>query len=247
MTGRRRLATAAVAAAVLLTSTGCPAAEERSPEPSASTSSGQPLPGRPTNASTDLPAYEGPPAGGLPSPGPPTRLRAAIDLTPATPGVFARAVSVVATPQGGAVVLLSPRETDLPQQVVTVGPSADGGYAITRSVPMPRMDDVWGTHLLDDGSLVVTGLVRAADGGGPGIQVVDPATGAVGASVVVPLQAGTISATGRSALLAGTSTVYLVVSVEGGDDVREQLFAVDVPTGRVLAERDLAADVAAAS
>src|SRR5688572_8797039 len=118
MTGRRRLAAAALAAAVL---TGCTFGVERSPEPSASPSTGQALPGRPTDATTDLPAYEGPPQGGPPSAGPLTSLRAAIDLTAATPGVFARAVAAVGTPQGGAVVVLSPRNPDLPHQVVTVG------------------------------------------------------------------------------------------------------------------------------
>jgi hypothetical protein len=246
MSGRRRLAAVGVAAVVLMTTAGCPASERGPREPSEATD-GQALPGRPTDATTDLPAYEGPPPGGPPSAGPLTSLRAAIDLTAATPGVFARAVSAVATPDGGAVVVLSPRERDLRNQVVTVGPAADGGLGITQSVPMPRMPDVWGTHLLPDGTVAVTGLVRAKQGGGPGIQVVDPATGALRSTVLLPLEEGTVSATGRSAMLAGRSTLFLVVTVDEGDVVRERLLAVDVGTGQMTADRDLIDDVAAAS
>jgi hypothetical protein len=245
MTGRRRLAAAGLAAAVLVTTAGCPIAGDKAPEPTP-TSSNQTLPGRPTDATTDLPAYTGPPAGGPPSLGPLTSLRATVDLTAATPGVFARAVSAVATPDGGAVVVLSPRERDLEHRVVTVGPGPDG-VGITQSVPMPRMPDVWGSHLLADGDLVVVGLVSVGDEGGPGIQVVDPATGDVRTTVLIPLEDGTVSATGRSAMLPGSPTLYVVVTVEVRDDVQEQLFAVDVPTGRVVAEQDLADDVGAAS
>ena len=69
MTGRWRLGPAAIAAGLLLTLTGCPAGEVRDPEPTAAPSDDQSLPGRPTNASTDLPAYAGPPADAPPSVG----------------------------------------------------------------------------------------------------------------------------------------------------------------------------------
>ena len=63
MSGRRRLAAVGVAAVVLITTAGCPASERGPREPSEATD-GQALPGRPTDATTDLPAYEGPPPGG---------------------------------------------------------------------------------------------------------------------------------------------------------------------------------------
>src|SRR5918993_906617 len=108
MTGRRLVA-ATVAAALLA---GCTSGKDSPPEPTATQTSPQPLPGRPTDASTDRPAYEGPPDDAPASLGPLTNLRGVVDLTAATPGVFARAAAAVATPDGGAVVLLSPRETD---------------------------------------------------------------------------------------------------------------------------------------
>ena len=133
MTGRWRLGPAAIAAGLLMTLTGCPAGEIPDPEPTAAPSADQALPGRPTNASTDLPAYAGPPADAPPSIGPLTRLRATVDLTPATPGVFARAVGAVAAPDGGAYVVLSPANRDLPQSLVTVA----GDYTLAGSVPLP--------------------------------------------------------------------------------------------------------------
>jgi hypothetical protein len=102
---------------------------------------------------------------------------------------------------------------------------------------------VWGLHLLPDGTVVVTG--RLAEG--YGVEVVDPATGAVRTTVLVPPGGRTGSASGRSAVAPGSTTLYVFVTVESGDGTREQLFAVDAATGQVLADRELAADVAAAS
>jgi hypothetical protein len=107
------------------------------------------------------------------------------------------------------------------------------------------MDDVWDVHRLDDGTVVVSGQVRTGDGAAAGFQTVDPRTGAVGTHVVVPYGPGTVSGAGRSAL--GGGTLYAVLTVQVGDDVRERLFALDPRTGAVLAERDLTDDVAAAS
>src|SRR3954471_13765402 len=118
MTGRRRLAAVALAGCLLALLSGCPAPTD--PDPGASTSA-QPLPGRPTNASTGPAAYTGPPPGMPPSPGPLTRVRGSVDLTPATPGVFAREVAAVATPDGGALVLLTPGDRRLPLSLVPVG------------------------------------------------------------------------------------------------------------------------------
>ena len=242
MTGRRRLAAVALAACVLATVTGCPAAAER-PDTSDPTSSGEVLPARPTGASTDLPAYAGPPAGAPPSRGPLTTVVAAVDLTPATPRVFARTAGAVAAPGGGAYVVLTPADRDLPQTLVTVG--ATGG--ITGTAPMPRVDDVWGLHVLADGTVAVAGHVRAGDAPGYGFRVADPAGGEVRTTIAAPAEQGTASAIGASALLPGGSTLYLFVSTDTLAGTRERLLAVDVASGRVLAERNLGADVAAAS
>jgi hypothetical protein len=237
MTGRWRLGPAAIAVGLLLTLTGCPAGEIADPEPTAAPSGGQPLPGRPTNASTDLPAYVGPPADAPPSAGPLTRLRATVDLTPATPGVFARAVGAVAAPDGGAYVVLSPSDRDLPQLLLTVA----GDFTLGGSVPLPRVADVWGVHALPGGTVAVTG--RLADG--YGLVVADPATGTVRTTVLAPASRRTDEESGRSAVLG--STLYLFLTARSGDGIREELFAVDTATGQVIADRDLAEDVAAAS
>jgi hypothetical protein len=236
MTGRPRLAAVALTGCLLALLAGCPAPVD--PEAGPSTS-GQPLPGRSTNASTDLPAYAGPPAGAPPSVGPLTRVRGRVDLTPATPGVFAREVAAVATSDGGALVLLSPAEGALPQSLVTVTPD----FALGGSVPLPRVGDVWAMHALGDGAVAVTGRL----GDGYGVEVVDPGTGAVRTTVVAPTAGRPDWEGGRSALSPDGATLYLLVSVMTGDDVREQLFAVDTTTGKVTAQRDLADDVVAAS
>ena len=57
--------------------------------------------------------------------------------------------------------------------------------------------------------------------------MVDPATGAVRTTVVSPTGRRPDSEGGRSALSPDGATLYLVVSVVAGDDVREQLFAID--------------------
>src|SRR5215210_3420931 len=98
MTGRRRLAVVLLGAALL--TTGCPVAPDRSTELSPSPTSGRVLPALPTTASIGLPQYEGPPAGAPASVGPLTTVRGVVDLTPATPGVFARAVAAVASADG---------------------------------------------------------------------------------------------------------------------------------------------------
>jgi hypothetical protein len=198
MTGRR-LAAATLAGCVLLTLSGCPADGEPAPGPTLpSGSAAPPRPALPTNASTDLPAYGGPPGDAPASAGPLTRVRAAVDLTPATPGVFARLMSAVATPDGGAYALLSPADPDVAQALVTVR-----GDAIADTLPRPRVEDVWGMHLLADGSVLLAGRFGE---GGYGLRVVDHGGGA-----------------------------------------RERLAAVDVTSGRFVAERNVGEDVAAAS
>jgi hypothetical protein len=247
MTGRRRLAVVALAACVLTGVTGCPAGEDRSAERTpAPPSAVEVLPGRPTTASTGLPAYDGPPAGGPPSAGPLTTVRAAVSLTPATPGVFARAISAVAAPGGGAYVVLDPADANLAQRLVTVG-GPESGWSITGSVPISHVEDVWGMHVLADGGVVVTGQLRDGDRSGYGFQVVDPATGAVRTTIVLGVEEGTVSASGLSALAPGSPSLFLFLASEVGDGTRERLAAVDVGTGRLLAARDVREEVAAVS
>ncbi|TQN42184.1 hypothetical protein FHU33_1578 [Blastococcus colisei] len=230
----RRAAAVALAGFLVLTLSGCPVDGAELPRPSATA---EPRPDLPTDATTDLPAYGGPPAGALPSAGPLTRVRATVDLTAATPGRFARLVSAVATPDGGAYALLTPSDREVDQSLAIV--RAD---AIAGTVPLPRVEDVWGMHLLPDGSVAVAGRLGAE---GYGVRVVDPSSGIVRSTVVVPDGGG--EAVGGSALLAGSTTLYLFVSLSDDESSRELLSAVDLASGQVTAQRDLADDVAAAS
>ncbi len=232
----------AVAACLVLA--GCPFPADPPPEErtTAPPFPADALPGLPTGASTGLPAYDGPPADAPPSVGPLVALRAAVNLTPATPRVFARAQGSVAAPDGGAYVVLTPANVNLAQLLVTVGgPSA--GYALTGSVPIPRVVDVWGMHVLPDGGVVVVGDL--ADGNSYGAVVVDAVTGTARTTTIVPASDDRLSADGRSAL-AG-STLYMFATVQTGSGQLERLAAVDLAADRVLAVRDLVGDVARAS
>src|SRR5690349_2620011 len=102
MSARAWRIVAALVACLLLS--GCPSLVD-SPDDRAPDATAVPtrvLPALPTGASTGLPAYGGPPPGAPASVGPLVTLEAAVDLTPATPQVFARATSAVAAPGGGA-------------------------------------------------------------------------------------------------------------------------------------------------
>ena len=231
--------------AVVLTAlvlTGCPAATPSADTPATSSAG---LPGRPTGPLP--PVYEGPPADAPPSAGPLTSVRAAVDLTPAIPGYFSRAEAVVPAPDGGAYVVVSPEQPGPRQQLVTVAGAA-GGYAITRSVPIPEIADVSTLHLLPDGTLAVTGRLQTAGvpGGGYGFHVVDPVTGTA-RTTSFPYGKGAVSSFGRAALAPDGRTLYLFLSVVTQPRTRERLVAVDPLTGDVLAEQDLDDDVAAVS
>lgn len=242
MPHRRRLA--AGLAGVVVSLTGCPAAPEPSAQPSPTPESAAPLP-----------AYSGPPADAPPSAGPLTTVRAAVDLTPAIPGFFSRAEAAVAAPDGGAHVVVSPewwpgsgQPPGPAQQLVTVaGPT--GGFAVTRSVPVPELADVSSLHLLADGTVAVTGRIgRPADPrGGFGFHVVDPVTGTARTTVAVGYGRNATSAFGRSALGPDGRTLYLFATIAEDGATRERLVAVDTGTGTVLAERDVAPDVSAVS
>ena len=251
---RRRLAGLGLAGCLLATAAGCPADEGERPEPSSSAgpsagpSSGSVAPDRPTEATTGLPAYGGPPPGAPPSSGPLTTLTAAVDLTPAAPGVFVSPDAAVAAPDGGAYVVLTPEEPGQDSLLVTVGP-APGGPAVTGSVPFPRLDDVWGLHLLPDGTVAVAGeLTPVEKGQGDyGFELVDPRAGHLATAGVVPHEEGTVSSSGRSALSADGRRLHLFLSTEARTVTHERLVSVDVATRRVIAARDLADDVAAVS
>jgi hypothetical protein len=249
MTAERPLRALALAACALLTLTGCPSPGQAADDKAAAAASAAAAsvrPALPTNASTGLPAYQGPPPGGLPGSGPPTRLIAAVDLTYASPGAFSSVRSAVAAPGGGAYVVLSPEITSFPEKLGTVSKGASG-WAVTGSVPIP-LEDVWGMHLLADGGVAVVGPLRAGDAqGGYGVVVVAPGTGAVRTIRAVAPRRGPVLAFGRSALSPDRRTLYLFVSTLGRGSAQERLLALDLASGHVLAERDLADDVAAAS
>ena len=248
----RRLVIAAVTGCLLLSVTGCPAPEDRSaerttPPPSAANE----LPGRPTDVTTDLPSYGGPPADAPPSSGPLTTLTAALDLSPAAPEPTAPAQYAVGAPDGGAYVFLGPGPHSLPR-LATVGATTDG-VAVTGWVPIPDIITATGLHLLPSGAVVVTSALTADDGGGLGFQVVDPVEGVLRTTIVHPFPESTRSITSASALSPDGGTLYLFSSPELEDfdapaDIPvERLFAVDVDSGAVLAERDLTDDVASVS
>jgi hypothetical protein len=241
---RRAGAGLVLAGALLATASGCPPASRPMPEPSSSPpTSHSALPGRPTDASIGLPAYTGPPADAPPSTGPLTRLRAAVDLTPATPGAFWRVDTAVAAPDGGSYVVLSSEEPGRPQRLATVAVTGDG-FAVTGSVPVPRVDNVVAAHLLPDGTVAIAGRLPSSD---LGLEVVDPRTGATRVVPVVPYELGTTSADMRTALSPDGRTLYLVATVSLGSRISETLSAVDPLAGRVLAQRGLIDDVSLVS
>ncbi|MGY1601600.1 hypothetical protein [Geodermatophilus sp. SYSU D00815] len=233
---------AALAAALLLgAAAGCTSGPGPAPEPTPSPlSSTQALPARPTDASTDLPGYAGPPADAPPSAGPLTTLRAAVDLSPAAPGPFWKAEAAVARPDGGAYVVLT-EESAAEQRLVTVAPAGDG-LAVAGAVPFPGVRNVVAAHVLPDGAVAVAGRLPSS---ALGYVVVDPVSGVV-RTWPLPLGGGA-EADARSALSPDGRVLHLFATVAAGDGTRETLAAVDAATGRVLAERDVTADVAAVS
>jgi hypothetical protein len=239
----RRTALVAVGACLLTALAGCPLTDEHArPDRSDAPVSSPPGPALPTRATTDLPAYAGPPPDGPVTAGPVTAVRAAVDLTPATPGVFAVAESAVATPDGRTLVLLAPVD-HRPMRIATVA-----GGQVSGSVEVPRVAEAAGMHLTVDGAAVVVGQFSTGDGarGDIGFAVVDPSGGAARTGVVAPLDDGTFPFV-RSALSADGRTLFVFVTVVGTRAFLEQLVAVDVGTGRVRARRNIAPDVATAS
>jgi hypothetical protein len=247
----------AASAAVLTTLTGCRVGIDRPPAttPSAAgptAASGErsvpATPARKTDASTGLYQYDGPPAHGPPSTGPVVRVEATVDLTQAAPRIFSSVEAAVAAPDGSVYVALTPVASSDPPRLGTVR-RTPAGYAVTGSVPMTGVDDLWGMHLLADGTVAVTGSLRTVDRRrlGYGAAVVDPATGTVRTTVIEPITGKTRFAFGRSALNPDGRTLYMFVSVNGRAGWRERLVTVDLTTGTMVDERDLATDIAEAS
>src|SRR4051794_11159369 len=247
MTGPR-LAAIALAGVLLATLTGCPATPDRAaPEPT-NDSAPTPRPALNTDATTDLPAYAGPPAGAPASAGPLTTLRATVDLTPATPTVFSVPGAAAAMPDGRVLVVLSPVDHTAPR-LATVGPTGDA-LAVTGAVPLPPFESVAGLHVLPDGRAAVLGELPPADGGpgGYAVAVVDPATGAARTTVAVPFDPHDVDGIGRSALSADGRTLYLFVTSLGQQPAfPEELVGIDLGSGRVAARRVVTDDVAAVS
>ncbi|MGY1601610.1 hypothetical protein [Geodermatophilus sp. SYSU D00815] len=212
----------------------------------------------PTAASTGEPVYAGPPEGAPPSAGPAATLHA-VELSSAYPGVD-RSFSEFATASldGGAHVVL--RDDDYTgMRMVTVGATGDG-FAVTGSVVVPTVSEVSGMHPLADGTVLVAGQFAADSSGGPGetpdygYEVVDPATGEADVVVVLPHAQGTDFSYEQSALSPDGATLYLYVGyslheTDSRPDPQEvgRLFAVDVASGEVLAERDVVPDLASLS
>ncbi|MCW2699320.1 MAG: hypothetical protein JWQ45_855 [Blastococcus sp.] len=250
-TGRaRRLAVAVVTAAVLTALSGCPAPGARSagdPRTAPAATAG-------ADAGADGPRGRGPATPGTPaadqplSTGPLRAVVGTVDLTAAAPGVFSQVEQAVAGPGGTVHVTLAPVGSSRAPRLATVRPSGTG-FAVRGSVELTGVDDVWGLHLLADGAVVVTGTLRTAEGrrAGYGLAVVDPSSGRVRTTVVEPYAGKTLFAFGRSALAPDGRTLYLFLSTLSGGGARERLIALDAATGTVLADRDLAADVAAVS
>src|SRR4051794_12314463 len=250
MTGRR-LAGVALAGLVLATLTGCPATQHRAeptPTPthaSAGPSGEEPRPAPATRASTDRPPYSGPPADAPAGLGPLTVLHATVDLTPATPTVFSVPSAAAATPDGRVLVALRPVDAS-PPRLATV--SADG--EVTGAVDLPPFTDLADLHVLPDGRAVVVGELGPVDDptGGYGLAVVDPATGQARTTVAVRFDRTVVIPYGRAAVSADGSRAYLfVTSIGRRQEFPEQLVAIDLGTGQVVARRAVPDDIARVS
>src|SRR3954469_2339291 len=248
MTGRRQ-AGGALAGLVLATLTGCPATGHRAaPEPTQSSASGSAPPARPalaTRATTDRPAYGGPPTGAPASAGPLTSLRAAVDLTPASPTVFSVPDAAAATPDGRVVVALTPVDSS-PPRLATV--TADG--VVTGAVDLPPFLRISDLHVLPDGRAVVVGELGPVDdaAGGDGGAAVEPATGAARTTLAVRFDPAAVTPFGRSTVSADGRRAFLFVTAVGRrQGFPEQLVAIDVGTGQVVGRRAVTDDIARVS
>src|SRR5687768_5200563 len=221
MRHRRRLA--AGLALVLCVLTGCTA--------------GEPPAGPPVVAAPTADAPRGP--------GPLTTLLGAVDLSPAVPGVPTTAAAAVGAPDGGAFVLLSPPDPAVPHYLATVARTGSG-YAVTGSVPVPRLRPIWDLHVLADGTVLVSGQFRGEEPG-YGFLSVDSAGGEVRATVVIPFEEGTDLAFGSSVLSPDGETVTLFLSSFVDGRRLDLLMSAATSDGRILGGRDLLEEVRAVS
>lgn len=156
-------------------------------------------------------------------------LAGSVDLSAAVGGVPASATAAVAEPDGGADVVVTPDDPGLPPRLVTLGSTLDPLTAVA----VPELRRLWGLQRLPNGAVLLAGEV----GAGLGFAVVDPRTGAQRTVVVRP--PGDEAMAGSSLLSPDGGTVYLLLG--------EELLAVDVASGAVVADRDLSDDVGAVS
>ncbi len=180
-----------------------------------------------------------------PAPRPLFAVRAAVDLSPAVPGGTASATAAVGSPDGGAYVVLSTPDLDVPHYLATVARTG-GGWAVTGSVPIPRLRPVWDVHVLENGWVLVSGQFRG-DRPGYGFLSVDPAGGEVRRTEVIPFEEGTELASGASVLSPDRETITLFLSSFTDGRQLDLLMSADASDGRIRGGRDLSEEVRAVS
>jgi hypothetical protein len=174
-------------------------------------------------------------------PRPSIAVRAAVDLSPAVPGGAATATAAVGSPDGGAYVVLSTPDLGLPHYLATVARTGSG-FAVTGSVPIPRLRPVWDVHALANGRVLVSGQFRG-DRPGYGFLSVDPARGKVRRAEVIPFEEGTELASGASVLSPDGETVTLFLSSFTDGRQLDLLMSADASNGRIRGGRDLSEEV----
>jgi hypothetical protein len=191
------------------------------------------------------PVLAAPPVDGLPYAAPVPAVLATVDLSPAVPGLAATPTAAVGAPDGGAFVLLSSPDLGLPHYLTMVSRNGSG-YAITGSVPIPRLRPVWDLHALANGTVLVSGQFRG-DPPGYGFLSVDPPSGTVSRTVVIPFEEGTDLAHGSSVLSPDEKTITLFLSSFTDGRQLDLLMSADTSTGRFRDGRDLYEEVRAVS
>jgi hypothetical protein len=153
--------------------------------------------------------------------------------------------AAAATPDGRVLVALRPVDSS-PPRLATV--SADG--VVTGAVDLPPFTDLTDLHVLPGGRAVVVGALGPVDdaAGGYGIAVVDPATGQARTTIAVRFDRTVVIPYGRAAVSADGSRAYLfVTSIGRRQQFPEQLVAIDIDTGQVVARRAVTDDIAQVS
>ena len=141
--------------------------------------------------------------------------------------------------------MLSPPDPGLPHSLATVAPTGTG-YAVTGSVPIPRLRPVWDVHATADGTVLVSGQFRGEQPG-YGFVSVDPASGEVRRADVIPFEEGTDLANGSSVLSPDEETITLFLSSFVDGRQLDLLMSADPSTGRIRGGRDLSEEVDAVS